>query len=71
MMITTSGTTGKPKAVMHGQRGMYYTALQCHQFVGEDYGTLLGFHHDGFCRVRVSPIGLWLVQCLFLDRSLH
>jgi hypothetical protein len=34
-------------------------------------GTVLVFGQDfehGFCRVRVSPVGVWLLQCSFLDR---
>lgn len=73
MMVTTSGTTGKPKAVMHSQRGMYYTSLQCHQAMPEhEFGAMcLPFDQGYVSYTMVLAAQCRLGMCLhFVDRPL-
>jgi hypothetical protein len=54
--------------------GFYYRNGCCHRPDLSHHTRRLRYgarFHHGFCRVRASLIGLWLVRCSFSDGKLH
>eukprot|EP00039_Didymoeca_costata_P024224 m.9664 g.9664 ORF g.9664 m.9664 type:complete len:649 (+) comp4111_c0_seq1:194-2140(+) len=72
MMVTTSGTTGKPKAVMHSQEAAFLTSLQVVSTVPDQVGGSMVMSYDAgfisYTMVHQSFVGLGLTM-VFMEKE--